>query len=118
MDVSTQETGYLKVGQVVLTCEVYGFLRSNDPPTWLSINGSQINPSSPKYLITSSQTSQPSILTSDRSSVPGLRSTLTIRQLNEADEGNYTCVVDGNSSVVHLSIVAGPFVQSVPYVLS
>ena len=50
--------------------------------------------------------------------MPGLRSTLTIRQLimNVADEGNYTCVVNGNSTVVHLSIVAGPTMQSVAYV--
>ena len=114
MDISTQETGYL---EVALICEVYGFLRSADPPIWLNKNGNQINPSSSKYLITSSETSQPAILTYDRSSVPGLSSTLTIRWLSVADEGTYTCVVDGNSSVVHLSIVAGPTMQFVAYVL-
>ena len=118
MDLPAQVTGYLDEGQTELTCEVHGFLRSTDSPKWLSINGSQIDPSSSKYFITSSETSQPAILTSDGSSVPGLRSTLTISQLSVADEGNYTCVVDGNSTVVHLSIVAGPTMQSVAYVLT
>ena len=107
MDVPTRKTGYIDEGQVALTCEVYGFLRSTDPLIWLSKNGSEINSSS-KYSITSSRSSQPTILTSDGSSIPGFSSTLTIRQLSEADKGNYTCVVDGNSSVVQLSVVAGP----------
>ena len=112
MELPVRETGYLNEGHVVLACEIHGFLRSTDPPTWLNKNGSQIDPSSLKYSITSSETSLPAILTSDGSSVPGLRSTLTIWHLHQADEGNYTCMVDGNSSVVQLSIVAGPTMLS------
>ena len=36
----------------------------------------------------------------------GLRSTLTIRQLSVEDEGSYSCVADGASSSVQLSVEA------------
>ena len=41
-----QVTGYLDEGKVALTCEVYEFLRSTDPPTWLKDN-SPIDTTSP-----------------------------------------------------------------------
>ena len=58
-------------------------------------------------MITGSTTSQPALLTSNGTSVPGQRSTLTIRQLGEGDAGSYTCVADGNSSTVQLQVVPG-----------
>lgn len=87
---------------MVLTCDVHGFLRSTDPPLimWLGTDGSPINLSTPKYTIESS-------VVPDGTSVPGLRSTLAINQLEVGDEGTYTCVVDGTSTTTQLTIVAG-----------
>ncbi len=106
VDLPDQVTGYLNEGKVVLTCEVHGFLRSTDPPMWLNNNGSPIDFSRPlKYQINvSSSTSQQSFLISNRSMVSSLRSTLTIKQLEEGDEGEYICMVKGNSSVTTLLV--------------
>ena len=108
VELSDQVTGYLDDKQVVLTCDVNGFLRSTDPPTWLGRDGSPINLSTPKHTINQiSITSPPSVLLSNGSSVAGWRSTLTINQLGMADEGTYTCMVDGNSATAQLKVVAG-----------
>ena len=106
VDLPGQVIGYLDEGQVVLTCEVYGFLRSTEPPTWLNSNGSPIDSSCPlKYGVNHSDlASQVSTLLSNGSRVPSLRSTLIIKQLEGEDAGQYTCVVEGNSSVVTLLI--------------
>jgi hypothetical protein len=109
VDLPDQVTGYLDEGMVVLTCEVHGFLRSTDPPTWLNNNGSPIDLSRPlKYQINiSSSTSQLSLLISNGSIAFSLRSILTINQLEEGDEGEYICMVKGNSSVTTLLIQNG-----------
>ena len=100
-------TGYLGEGRVVLTCDVHGLLRStNLPIIWLGTDGSPINSNSPKYAIDISDSSRTALLP-DGTSVPGLRTTLTINQLEVGDEGIYTCVVDGNSAATQLMIVAG-----------
>ena len=108
MDLPGQLVGYLDEGEVELTCKVHGVLRSIDPPTWLNSNGSPIDSSCPlKYnVIHSSLTSQLSILLSrsNGNKVPSLRSILIIKQLEEGDEGQYTCAVEGNFSVVALLI--------------
>ena len=106
VDLPGQLVGYLDGGEVELTCEVHGVLRSIDSPTWLNSNGSPIDSSCPvKYnVIHHSLTSQLSILLSNGSKVPSLRSILIIKQLEEGDEGQYTCAVEGNSSVVALLI--------------
>jgi hypothetical protein len=98
---------------MVLTCEVHGFLRSTDPPTWLNNNGSPIDSSHPlKYQINiSSSTSQLSFLIYNGSIVSSLRSTLTIKQLEEGDEGQYICMVKGNSSVTTLLIQNGSIIN-------
>ena len=108
MDLADRVTGYLDKVQVELTCEVYGFRRSTNLPKWLGRDGNPIDSSNAsKYVITSSTSSQPALLISHGASVPGLRSTLTIRQLEEGDAGGYICVADGNSSIVHLQVVPG-----------
>ena len=113
VDLADQVTGYLDEGQVELICEIYGFRRSTNLPTWLGRDGNPIDSSNPsKYMITFSISSQPALLISNGASVPGIRSTLTIRQLEEGDAGGYTCVADGNSSVVHLQVVPGTPPQS------
>ena len=92
VDLPGQLVGYLDEGEVELTCKVHGVLRSTDPPTWLNSNGSPIDSSCPlKYnVIHSSLTSQLSILLSNGSRVPSLRSILIIKQLEEGDGGQYT----------------------------
>ena len=103
VDLPNQVTGYLGKGRVVLTCDVRGFLRSTNPPLiiiWLGTDGSPINSNTPKYTIESS-------VVPDGTSVPSLRSTLIIDQLEVGDEGTYTCVVDGTSTTTQLTIVAG-----------
>ena len=99
-------TGCWNERQVVLTCEVHGFLRSANPPTWLGRDGSPIDSNTPKYTIGSSDSSRAAVLPSNGSHVPGWVSTHTINQLEIADEGTYTCKVDGNSTIVHLTAVA------------
>ena len=85
---------------MVMTCVVYGLLRSTNPPImWLGRDGSPINSNTPKYTIESS-------VLPDGTSVPSLRSTLTINQLEVGDEGPYTCVVEGTSTTTQLTIVA------------
>ena len=87
---------------------IHGFLRSTNPPIiWLGRDGSSINSNTSKYTIESS-------VLSDRTSVPGLRSTLTINDLELEDEGTYICVVDGTSTTTQLTIVTG----SIPPVTS
>ena len=100
-------TGYVGEGQVVLTCEIHGFLLSTNPLTWWRGDDSFINSSSAKYSITTGNVSRSSVLISDGTRVSGLRSTLTIRQLSGEDEGSYSCVADGVSSSLELTVVAG-----------
>ena len=94
----------------MLTCEVHGFLLSTNPPTWWRGNDSFINSSSAKYSITTGTTSQSSVLITSRSRVSGLWSTLTIRPLSTVDEGSYSCVADGASSSLELSVGVKPHV--------
>ena len=109
VDLPDLVTGYLGEGRVELICDIHGFLRSTDPPLiiWLGTDGSPINSNTSKYTIESS-------MFPDGTSVPGLRSTLTINQLEVGDEGTYTCVVDGTSTITQLTIMAG----SIPPVTS
>ena len=108
VDLPGQVTGYLDERRVMLTCEVHGFLRSTNPPTWLGSDGSPIDSNTPKYTIDISDSlSRTAVLLSNGSSVPGRRFTLTINQLEMADEGTYTCIVDGNSAAAQLTVVAG-----------
>ena len=107
VDLPDQVTGYLGEGQVTLTCDVHGFLRSTNPPMWLGRDGSPINSNIPKYTIDTSDSSRPAVLISNGNSVPGLRSTLIINQLRMGDEGTYTCMVEGGSNTTQLTIMAG-----------
>ena len=99
-------TGYLDDGTVTLTCDVRGLLRLATPPMWLNNNaGSAIDSSCPlKYHVNFSNfTSQ---LPSNGSIVVHiLRSTLTISQLEVGDEGQYTCMIEGESSVAVLRLI-------------
>ena len=98
--------GYLDSMTVSLTCEVHGFLRSMTPPTWLDGKGNLVVNSS-NYSVMSTTSSRPAALVSDSSAIQGQRSMFTILRLSEEDEGNYTCMVDGNSSTVQLLVVPG-----------
>ena len=107
MDLPDQVTGYLGEGQAMLTCEVHGFLRSTNPPTWLGRDGSPINSNTQKYTTDTSDSSRTAVLISNGKSVPGLWSTLTINQLEMGDEGTYTCMVEGGLTTTQLTVVAG-----------
>ena len=104
------EPGYGFDGNLVLTCEVHGFLLSTNPLIWRRGNDSVINSSSAKYSITTGTTSQSSVLISNGTRVSGLWSTLTIRPLSTVDEGSYSCVADGASSSLELSVGVKPHV--------
>ena len=106
MDVPATMNGYLDSGQVTLTCEVYGFLQSTNPLKWLDGEGNLLSDSA-KYTITHSASSRPSVLVSSRTRTEGQRLTLTINQLSKEDEGNYTCVADGNSTTTLLRVMPG-----------
>ena len=112
VDLLDEVTGYLDEGQVVVTCEVHGFLRSTNPPWLLDSSGRLVSSADPKYTITQIDSSQPAVLISNGSSVPGWRTSLTINQLMMSDSGNYTCAVDGNSTSTTLTVVAG--IRSAP----
>ena len=99
-------TGYLDERQVVLTCEVHGFLPLTNPPIWRLREICTLSSSLSKFSIMTGTTTQPSMLITNRSRVSGLKSTLTIRQLSVEDEGSYRCVADGASSSVQLSVEA------------
>ena len=106
MDVPATMNGYLNSGHVTLTCEVYGFLRSTNPLKWMDGEGNLLT-NSAKYMIMSTTSSQPAVLVPSRTSTEGQRSTLTINQLSDGDEGNYTCVADGNSTTILLQVIPG-----------
>ena len=111
VDTVSQVTGYLNIGVVELKCEVHGFLRSTSLPTWLDKNDTSVTSlaNKSKYIIIQDSEvglQPPAVLTSG-DSTPSLRSTLIIRHLEKGDAGNYTCVVDGNSSKIHLLVEEG-----------
>ena len=104
--------GYLDSMTVSLTCEVHGFLRSMAPPTWLDSKGELVpvessNYSVSNYSVVSTTSSRPAALISNSSAIQGQRSIFTILRLSEEDEGNYTCMVEGNSSTVQLLVIPG-----------
>ena len=118
MDTVSHVTGYLDVGVVELKCEVHGFLRSTSPPTWLDKNGTSVYANMTKYIAildSEGAGSQTAIQISSGAITQSLRSTLIIRQLEEGDAGSYTCVVDGNLSIVHLRIISTCSSKHFPY---
>ena len=82
---------------IVLTCEVYGYPRDSSPPVWSS-PGRDLQ--TERFNITLSNGDR---LMSD--SVPDTErvvSQLTITDVTEEDEGEYTCSVEGQSDTYHL----------------
>ena len=97
MVVDTQEmaTGYIDDGMVVLTCEVYGYLRSNNPTViWSRETRQLLQNTSPKYAVeygSGSRLAQnPNGIT--RQSIVA---NLTIHQLAITDTGTYICEIVG-----------------------
>jgi len=94
--VNTQEmvTGYID-GVVVLTCEVYGYLRSNNLTVeWLRETGGTRQPlqNTPKYTIEYSNRSH--LIQNPNGTTTARQSTvanLTIHELATADAGRYIC---------------------------
>ena len=98
--VETQEmvTGYTDDGVVVLTCEVYGYLRSDSLTVrWSRETGSarQLLQNTPKYTIEYSSGSRLA-QNPDGTTRQSIVANLTIHQLEPADTGRYVCEADGD----------------------
>ena len=84
---------------IVLTCEVYGYPRDSSPPVWSS-PGRDLQ--TERFNITLSNGDR---LMND--SVPDTErvvSQLTITDVTEEDEGEYTCSVEGQSDTFRVSL--------------
>ena len=85
---------------IVLTCEVYGYPRDSSPPKWSSPGR---NLETGRFNTTLSDTgplSGGSVSSTDKVTV----SQLTIVNVTEADEGEYTCSVDGESASFRIGL--------------
>ena len=84
---------------IVLTCEVYGYPRNSSPPKWSS-PGRDLETG--RFNTTLSNTG----LLSDGSvsSTEKVVSQLTIYCASQADEGEYTCSVDGQSASFYVEL--------------
>ena len=102
--VDTQEmvTGYTDDGVVMLTCEVYGYLRFNNPSVrWSRETGGgrqllQNHP--PKYTVGYSSGSRLA-QNPDGTTRQSIVANLTIHQLETADAGRYVCETCGEEEV-------------------
>ena len=85
---------------IVLTCEVYGYPRNSSPPKWSS-PGRDLETG--RFNTTLSNTG---LLTdgSVSSTEKVVVSRLTINNVTEADEGEYTCSVDGQSASFYVDL--------------
>ena len=100
-------TGYTDDGELVLTCEVYGYLMSYNPPVrwWRETGGArQLLQNTPNYTIEYSNGSQ---LTQnpDGTTRQSIVANLTIHQLTTADTGRYVCEADGDQEAATQVIV-------------
>ena len=85
---------------IVLTCEVYGYPRDSSPPKWSSPGR---NLETRRFITTLSDTgplSGGSVSSTDKVTV----SQLTIFNVTEADQGEYTCSVDGESATFRVDL--------------
>ena len=89
---------------VVLSCEVYGYLRNSASPVWTSSHDLQ----SGRFSVSSNS----DLLTGD--SVPfndRFISQLTIFCTSVEDAGEYTCSVQGNSTTITLVVIGKSMVS-------
>ena len=92
-------TGYTDDGVVVLMCEVYGYLMSNNPlMRWARETGDarQLLQNTPKYTIEYSNGSRLA-QNPDGTTRQSIVANLTIHQLETADTGRYVCDADSIS---------------------
>ena len=106
MAVDVQQTGCTDDGGVMLTCEVYGYLRSvNNPTWWREIGGSRHHlKNASKYTIGNGrgyQLAQNVDGTTRLSQVANL----TVYQLERADSGTYICQVEGKEGAGVLTLI-------------
>ena len=111
--VDTQEivTGYTGDGVVVLTCEVYGYLMSYNPPVrWSRETGGarQLLQNYPlKYTVEYSNGSRLA-QNPDGTTRQSIVANLTIHQLETADAGRYVCEADGEEDgAVEVTVQVG-----------
>ena len=86
-------------GEILLSCEVYGYPQDSSPPKWSS-PGRDLETG--RFNTTLSNTG----LLSDGSvsSTDKVMSQLTIYSASERDEGEYTCSWDGQSDSVYVQL--------------
>ena len=82
---------------IVLTCEVYGYPRNSSPPKW---SYPQREQETGRFNTTLSNTGLLSVSSTEKEVV----SQLTIINVTEADEGEYTCSVDGQSASFYVDL--------------
>ena len=108
--VHTQEmvTGYMDDGLMVLTCEVYGYLRSNNPTViWSRETRHLLQNTSSKYTVeygSGSRLAQ----NPDGTTRQSIVANLTIHQLATADNGTYICEIVGEQEEGEAEVTVMP----------
>ena len=107
MFVETQEqvNGYLGEQAVLLTCEVHGYLRGPPSLSWFTDSGPE-RVSNNKYTIESRPGSKQVWFENGTTGMSTI-SVLTIKELNETDEGSYSCRGEGLENTTMLLVVEG-----------
>ena len=111
-------TGYTDDGVVVLTCEVYGYLMSDNPPvSWWRETGGPcplLQNCTSKYTVEYSNGSRLA-RNPDGTTRQSIVANLTIHQLTTADNGTYICKAYGDvrtSSILTVMPGTGPTGQT------
>ena len=102
VEVETDSQTVSEGSVVVLSCEVYGYPRDSSPPVWTSSQRTSDELEGGRF---STSLTNGALLSGD--SVPSTErvlSQLTIFCASEADSGEYTCSVQGNSTSLQLTV--------------
>ena len=92
---------------VVLSCEVYGYPRGSSPPVWTSSQWTSDELQSGRF--STSLTNDDRLSDGSVSSTERVVSQLSIFCTSEADSGEYTCSVTGNSTSLQLTVSKGTY---------
>ena len=84
---------------------MYGYATTSDPITWSNTNGADFTDTT-KYSIDVGEGSN-SLIYSNGDTEESIVSMLTIYDLEEEDEGNYTCTVGERQSTTQLTVYVG-----------
>ena len=91
----------------MLTCEVYGYLRSvNNPTWWREIGGNRHHlKNASKYTIQNGRGYQLAQNVDGTTRLSQEVANLTIHQLERADSGTYICQVEGQEGAAVLTLI-------------